>query len=185
MWDPLFRRRLSLGKESLTILPQRRFPGDKSPGKGIPSDKSPGKAPDCRWRKLLMHHAGIVTDEMLTIPKWRFAVIGMLEALGVVTRMYCVGPSTPPSYSSGPSTPPSYSSGPSTPPSYCSGPSTPTNYSLGSSRNAECSNYKHLRGRISVLKEKMDMHLHPEQHIVNSAALLHEVLNEIEKQDLE
>nr|GFC04444.1 probable WRKY transcription factor 4 [Tanacetum cinerariifolium] len=26
----------------------RRFPDDKSPGKGIPSDKSPGKAPDCR-----------------------------------------------------------------------------------------------------------------------------------------
>nr|GEZ38966.1 hypothetical protein [Tanacetum cinerariifolium] len=42
-WDPPFRRRLSLGKESLTSLPQRRFPDDKSPGKAIPSDKSPGK----------------------------------------------------------------------------------------------------------------------------------------------
>ncbi|GJU92474.1 hypothetical protein Tco_1304897 [Tanacetum coccineum] len=60
-------------------------------------------------------------------------------------------PSTP-SYSAGHSTPPSYSSGPSTPPSYSSGPSTPTNYSLGSSRNGECSNCKHLRGKISVLK---------------------------------
>nr|GEZ39523.1 hypothetical protein [Tanacetum cinerariifolium] len=39
------------------------------------------------------HRAGIVTDEMLTTPKWRFAVIGMLEALGVVTRMYCAGDS--------------------------------------------------------------------------------------------
>ncbi|GKE42394.1 hypothetical protein Tco_1469678 [Tanacetum coccineum] len=85
----------------------------------------------------------------------------------------------------GPSTPPSYSSGPSTPPSYSSGPSTPPNYSPGSSRNVECSNCKHLRGKISVLKATMDMHMHPEQHIVNSAALLHEVLNEMEKLDLE
>nr|GFA68610.1 hypothetical protein [Tanacetum cinerariifolium] len=75
--------------------------------------------------------------------------------------------------------------GPSTPPSYSSGPSTPTNYSLGSSRNAECSNCKHLRGKIRVLKATMDMHMHPEQHTVNSAAILHEVLNEMEKLDLE
>ncbi|GKD09039.1 RNA-directed DNA polymerase, eukaryota, reverse transcriptase zinc-binding domain protein [Tanacetum coccineum] len=93
-------------------------------------------------------------------------------------------PSTP-SYSAGHSTPPSYSSGPSTPPSYSSGPSTPTNYSLGSSRNRECSNCKHLRGKISVLKATMEMHMHPEQHTVNSAALFHEVLNEMEKLDLE
>ncbi|GJY30834.1 hypothetical protein Tco_0414329 [Tanacetum coccineum] len=75
--------------------------------------------------------------------------------------------------------------GPSTPPSYSSGPSTPTNYSLGSSRNGECSNCKHLRGKISVLKATMEMHMHPEQHTVNSAALFHEVLNEMEKLDLE
>ncbi|GJX48955.1 hypothetical protein Tco_0275800 [Tanacetum coccineum] len=93
-------------------------------------------------------------------------------------------PSTP-SYSAGHSTPPSYSSGPSTPPSYSSGPSTPTNYSLGSSRNGECSNCKHLRGKISVLKATMEMHMHLEQHTVNSAALFHEVLNEMEKLDLE
>ncbi|GJX53756.1 peroxidase 12-like protein, partial [Tanacetum coccineum] len=82
-------------------------------------------------------------------------------------------PSTP-SYSAGHSTPPSYNSGPSTPPSYSSGPSTPTNYSLRSSRNGECSNCKHLRGKISVLKATMEMHMHPEQHTVNSAALFHE-----------
>ncbi|GJS21929.1 hypothetical protein Tco_0450561 [Tanacetum coccineum] len=58
------------------------------------------------------------------------------------------------------------------------GPSTP-------SRNAECSNCKQLRGRISVLKATMEMHMHPEQHTLNSAALLHEVLNEMEKLDLE
>ncbi|GJY29268.1 integrase, catalytic region, zinc finger, CCHC-type containing protein, partial [Tanacetum coccineum] len=73
----------------------------------------------------------------------------------------------------------------STPQSYSSGPSTPTNYSLGSSRNVECSNCKHLRGKISVLKATMKMHMHPEQHTVNSAALFHEVLNEMEKLDLE
>nr|GEV87127.1 hypothetical protein [Tanacetum cinerariifolium] len=64
-------------------------------------------------------------------------------------------------------------------------PSTPPNYSSGSSRNAECSNCKHLRGKISVLKATMNMHMHPEQHTVNLAALLHEVLNEMEKLDLE
>ncbi|GJU06432.1 putative reverse transcriptase domain-containing protein [Tanacetum coccineum] len=83
--------------------------------------------------------------------------------------------SSPGAPSAGPSTPPSYSSGPSTPPSYSSGPSTPPNYSPGSSRNAECSNCKHLRGKISVLKATLDMHMHPEQHTVNSAALLHEI----------
>ncbi|GKA88474.1 RNA-directed DNA polymerase, eukaryota, reverse transcriptase zinc-binding domain protein [Tanacetum coccineum] len=83
-----------------------------------------------------------------------------------------------------PSTP-SYSTGHSTPPSYSSGPSTPPSYSSGSSRNGECSNCKHLRGKISVLKATMDMHMHPEQHTVNSAALFHEVLNEMEKLDLE
>nr|GEV15714.1 hypothetical protein [Tanacetum cinerariifolium] len=94
------------------------------------------------------------------------------------------GAPSAPSYSTGHSTPPNYSSGPSTPSSYSSGPS-PTNYSLGSSRNGDCSNCKHLRGKISVLKATMDMHMHPEQHTVNSAALFHEVLNEMENFDLE
>ncbi|GKC12697.1 hypothetical protein Tco_1009479, partial [Tanacetum coccineum] len=64
-------------------------------------------------------------------------------------------------------------------------PSTPPNYSPGSSRNAECSNCKHLRRKISVLKETLDMHMHLEQHTVNSVALLYEVLNEMEKLALE
>ncbi|GJU00025.1 hypothetical protein Tco_1110363 [Tanacetum coccineum] len=93
--------------------------------------------------------------------------------------------SSPGAPSAGPSTPSRYSSVPSTPPSYSSGPSTPQIYSPGSSRNAECSNCKQLRGRISVLKATMEMHMHPEQHTLNSAALLHEVLNEMEKLDLE
>nr|GEZ50499.1 hypothetical protein [Tanacetum cinerariifolium] len=99
--------------------------------------------------------------------------------------MSSLGAPSTPSYSAGPSTPPRNSSGPSTPPSYSSGPSTPTNYSLGSSRNAKCSKCKHLRGKISVLKATMDMHMQTEQHTVNSAALLHEVLNEKEKLDFE
>ncbi|GKA71348.1 hypothetical protein Tco_0777487 [Tanacetum coccineum] len=90
-----------------------------------------------------------------------------------------------PSYSAGHSTTPSYCAGHSTPPRYSSGPSTPPSYSQGSSRNRECSNCKHLRGKISVLKATMEMHIHPEQHTVNSAALFHEVLNEMEKLDLE
>nr|GFB13294.1 hypothetical protein [Tanacetum cinerariifolium] len=57
MWDPPFCRGLSLGKESLTSVPQQRFPDDKSPGKVIPSDKSPGKARNCCWGKLLMEFA--------------------------------------------------------------------------------------------------------------------------------
>nr|GEX78978.1 hypothetical protein [Tanacetum cinerariifolium] len=93
--------------------------------------------------------------------------------------------SSPGAPSAGPSTPPNYSSGPSTPRSYSLGPSTPPNYSSRSSRNAECSNCKHLRGKISVLKATMYMHMHPEQHTVNSAALLHEVLNATSKLDLE
>ncbi|GKC69844.1 hypothetical protein Tco_1115727 [Tanacetum coccineum] len=92
-----------------------------------------------------------------------------------------------PSYSAGHSTPPSYSAGHSTPPSYSSVLQTPPKLLLkgSSKRNKECSNYKHLRGKISVLKATMKMHMHPEQHTVNSAALFHEVLNEMEKLDLE
>ncbi|KVI07130.1 hypothetical protein Ccrd_014519 [Cynara cardunculus var. scolymus] len=47
----------------------------------------------------IRHRAGIVTDEMMTLPKRRFAIIGMLEALGVVTGMYAAamlpGPAIP------------------------------------------------------------------------------------------
>nr|GEV82776.1 protein SWEETIE isoform X1 [Tanacetum cinerariifolium] len=45
---------LSLGKESLTSVPQRTISDDKSPGKSIPSDKSPGKAGICRWGRGLI-----------------------------------------------------------------------------------------------------------------------------------
>ncbi|GJT08376.1 hypothetical protein Tco_0842838 [Tanacetum coccineum] len=56
---------------------------------------------------------------------------------------------------------------------------------MSSPEAPKCSNCKNLGGKISVLKETMEMHMHPEQHTVNSAALFHEVLNEMEKLDLE
>ncbi|GKD35828.1 adenylosuccinate lyase, partial [Tanacetum coccineum] len=43
---------LSLGKESLTKLPQRVFPSDMSLGIPIPSDMSLGKTPTCRQGKV-------------------------------------------------------------------------------------------------------------------------------------
>ncbi|GKF19305.1 hypothetical protein Tco_0067943, partial [Tanacetum coccineum] len=45
---------LSLGKESLTKLPQRVFPSDMSPGIAFPSGMSLGKAPTCRQGKGLL-----------------------------------------------------------------------------------------------------------------------------------
>ncbi|GKA58210.1 hypothetical protein Tco_0757398 [Tanacetum coccineum] len=79
----------------------------------------------------------------------------------------------------------SYSPGPSTPPRYSLGSSIPQSYSPGSSRNAECSNCKHLLDKITVLKATVEMYMHPEQHTFNSAALLHEVYNDMGKLDLE
>ncbi|GJW33714.1 eukaryotic aspartyl protease family protein [Tanacetum coccineum] len=77
------------------------------------------------------------------------------------------------------------STGSSTPPRYSLGASTPQSYSLGTSRNAECSNCKHLLNKIAVLEATVDMYMHPEQHTVNSAALFHEVYNNMGKLDLE
>ncbi|GJW96773.1 hypothetical protein Tco_0178581 [Tanacetum coccineum] len=55
-WVVVHRRwGLSLGKESLTKLPQRVFPSDMSLEKPIPSDMSLGKVPTCRQgNKLLL-----------------------------------------------------------------------------------------------------------------------------------
>nr|GEV34463.1 hypothetical protein [Tanacetum cinerariifolium] len=49
----------------------------------------------------------------------------------------------------GSSSTPIYSPGSSTPPRYSSEASTPQSYSLGTSKNAECSNCKHLLDRIT------------------------------------
>ncbi|GKE20908.1 hypothetical protein Tco_1432420, partial [Tanacetum coccineum] len=95
------------------------------------------------------------------------------------------GASTTPIYSLGSSSTPIYSPDSSTPPHYSSGASTPQNYSPGPSRNAECSNCKHLLEKITVLEVIVEMYMHPKQHILNSAALLHEVYNDMRKLGLE
>ncbi|GJR94125.1 hypothetical protein Tco_0266299 [Tanacetum coccineum] len=76
------------------------------------------------------------------------------------------------------------SPGASSTPSYSQGPSTPQSYSLGPSKNAECSNCKHLLGKIMVLEATMEMYMHLEQHTLNSAALLHEVYKDMGKLSL-
>nr|GEV45421.1 hypothetical protein [Tanacetum cinerariifolium] len=65
------------------------------------------------------------------------------------------------------------------------GASTPQSYSLRTSRNAERSNCKQLFDKITILEATVNMYMHPEQHTVNSAALFHEVYNNMGKLDLE
>ncbi|GJW64885.1 hypothetical protein Tco_0116769 [Tanacetum coccineum] len=78
-----------------------------------------------------------------------------------------------------------YSPGSSSTLIYSPGSSTPPHYSLGTSKNAKCSNCKHLHDKITVLEATVDMYMHPEQHTVNSTALFHEVYNNNGKLDLE
>ncbi|GJZ45110.1 hypothetical protein Tco_0592706 [Tanacetum coccineum] len=79
--------------------------------------------------------------------------------------------------SPGASTTPSYSPGPSTTPSYSPGPSTSPSYSSRPSRNTECANCKLLIGKLQVLKETLDMYMHPgNNHNLNQSALLLEAL---------
>ncbi|GKE89737.1 hypothetical protein Tco_1567212, partial [Tanacetum coccineum] len=85
----------------------------------------------------------------------------------------------------GASSTPTYSPGPSTSPSNSQGPATPQSYSLGPSRNAECSNCKHLLGKIKVLEAQLEIYMNPEQHTLNSTALFYEVYNDMGKFGLE
>ncbi|GJZ95374.1 hypothetical protein Tco_0667708, partial [Tanacetum coccineum] len=64
-------------------------------------------------------------------------------------------------------------------------PSTTPIYYGGSSTNTECSNCKHLLGRIKALQATLEMYRHPEQHTLNSTALLYDLNNGIEKLGLE
>ncbi|GJW16442.1 phospholipase-like protein [Tanacetum coccineum] len=79
-----------------------------------------------------------------------------------------------------------------------SGSSTPPSYSLGSSRyahnleKAECSNCKFLAEKIKTLEAKikilegaLEMEMHPEKHTLDSAAILHELYNDMGKLGLE
>ncbi|GKE20537.1 phospholipase-like protein [Tanacetum coccineum] len=90
----------------------------------------------------------------------------------------------------------SSSSGSSTPPSYSPGTSTRPSYSPGSSRSvqnlgkAECSNCKFLAEKIKTLEAKikilegaLEMEMHPEKHTLDSAAILHELYNDMGKLD--
>ncbi|GJR02254.1 hypothetical protein Tco_0525238 [Tanacetum coccineum] len=95
------------------------------------------------------------------------------------------GASTTPIYSPGSSTTPIYSPGASTTPIYSPGSSSTPIYSPGASRNAECSNCKHLLDKITILEAMLELYKNSEQHTLNSAALLHEVYNDMEKLDLE
>ncbi|GJV02815.1 hypothetical protein Tco_1336384 [Tanacetum coccineum] len=88
-------------------------------------------------------------------------------------------------FSPGYSSTPIYSPGSSTPPRYSPGASTPQSYSPGTLRNAEYSNCKHLLRKITVLEATVEMYMHPEEHTLNSAALLHEVYNDMGKLGLE
>nr|GFB49131.1 hypothetical protein [Tanacetum cinerariifolium]GFB99804.1 hypothetical protein [Tanacetum cinerariifolium]GFC01131.1 hypothetical protein [Tanacetum cinerariifolium] len=78
-----------------------------------------------------------------------------------------------------------FSQATSTSPNWSPTPSTTPIYNGGSSNNIECSNCKHLLGRIKVLQATLEMYRHPEQHTLNSAALLHDLNNDMEKLGLE
>ncbi|GKF19483.1 hypothetical protein Tco_0068121, partial [Tanacetum coccineum] len=76
--------------------------------------------------------------------------------------------------------------------------STPPSYSPGSSRSAqnlgktECSNCKFLaeniktlEAKIKILEVALEMERHPEKHTLDSAAILHELYNEMGKLSME
>ncbi|GKB59416.1 hypothetical protein Tco_0915602 [Tanacetum coccineum] len=92
----------------------------------------------------------------------------------------------------------SSSSGSSTPLSSYPGTSTRPSYSPGTSRSAqnlgkaECSNCKFLaekiktlEAKIKIIKGALEMKRHPEKHTLESAAILHELYNDMGKLGLE
>nr|GFB17961.1 hypothetical protein [Tanacetum cinerariifolium] len=83
--------------------------------------------------------------------------------------------------SPGGSTTTTFSQATSTSQSLSPTPSTTPIYYRGSSTNTDCSNCKHLLGRIKVLQATLEMYRHSEQHTLNSTALLHDLNNDMEK----
>nr|GEZ83485.1 DNA mismatch repair protein MutS, type 1 [Tanacetum cinerariifolium] len=81
MWDPPFRWRLSLGKVSLSSIPQRTFPNDKSLGKGIPAGESPE-----------MSLGNVVTTNALRkrppTLAWTMEVFGLQRGLDYLHKRY-------------------------------------------------------------------------------------------------
>ncbi|GJU57848.1 hypothetical protein Tco_1235614 [Tanacetum coccineum] len=51
--------------------------------------------------------------------------------------------------------------------------------------NAQCSNCKLLSGKIKVVEVTLEIEVHPENHTLNSTALLHDLYNDIRKFGLE
>ncbi|GJZ53810.1 hypothetical protein Tco_0608695 [Tanacetum coccineum] len=86
-----------------------------------------------------------------------------------------------PSSSLRPSTPPSSFPRPSTRPSYSPRPSVSAT-SLG---NAEYSNCKFLPAKIKLLEATLEMERHSENHTLESAVILLELYNDMEKHGLE
>nr|GEU83006.1 hypothetical protein [Tanacetum cinerariifolium] len=108
-------------------------------------------------------------------PKTRGSSSTLIYSPGAsTTPIYSPGASTTLIYSLGSSSTLIYSPGASTTPIYSPGSSSTPVYSPGASRNAECSNCKHLFDKITVLEATIEMYKNPEQHTLNSAALLHE-----------
>nr|GEX60516.1 hypothetical protein [Tanacetum cinerariifolium] len=87
--------------------------------------------------------------------------------------------------STGSSSTSSYSSEPSLPNSYSSGTATPQNHHSRTPVSGECSSCKPLLGKIKVPEAAIEMHMHPEQHIRNSTALLQELYNDMDNLGLE
>ncbi|GJR50202.1 hypothetical protein Tco_1400723 [Tanacetum coccineum] len=87
----------------------------------------------------------------------------------------------------------SSSSRSSTPLSSYPGPSTRPSYSPGKNLGkAKCSNCKFfaekiktLEAKIKILEGALEMEWHPEKHILESAAILHELYNDMGKLGLE
>ncbi|GJY47771.1 hypothetical protein Tco_0437727 [Tanacetum coccineum] len=51
--------------------------------------------------------------------------------------------------------------------------------------NEECSNCKFFSGKIKVLDPTLELEMHPENHTLDSSALLHELYNDMGKFGLE
>ncbi|GKB36311.1 hypothetical protein Tco_0881253 [Tanacetum coccineum] len=91
-----------------------------------------------------------------------FLCFRLLSHVFVCFRTSSPGPSTPQGFSPGLSIHPSSSSGPSG--------SAPT----------ECLNYKVKDLKIKMLEARLEMERHPKDHTCQLAAILHELLNEME-----
>ncbi|GJS23636.1 hypothetical protein Tco_0452268, partial [Tanacetum coccineum] len=164
----------------------RGFPSDLSLVIAFSGDMSPGisETEKLEWDTFPSDIPGRQRRAHIVSVKQLSATV---EAFPIQVRLLVGSPgaSTTPIHSPGSSSTPIYSPGASTTPIYSPGSSSTLIYSPGALRNAECSNCKHLLDKITVLEAMLEMYKNPEQHTLNSAALLHEVYNDMGKLDLE